>query len=327
MKEPHQAIEPMVAGIEIGGTKLQAGVGTGGGNILGLARTQTDPSRGASGIRAVLPGLVDQALAQAGCTRRQLAGLGIGFGGPVDSQQGTTLKSHQIDGWEKVPLTQELGQAFACPAAMENDASIAGLAEAVLGAGQGRSRVFYVTIGSGIGGGWIVDQTIDPGQGLGCAEIGHTWVPDPQTGQPEKLEHICSGWSIAQRAAAAIQAGQSSLAPSLCDGLANLSAKTVYAAAARQDALAKTVLDDTCRTLALALGNVVALLHPERVILGGGVSLMGPLFWEPVQQYMDKFTFAPYAGRCEVVRAQLGEEVVVAGALLLAETLAQEESS
>lgn len=326
MKDPTQVFQSRLAGIEIGGTKLQVGVGTGGGKILGLARTRTDPSRGASGIRAVLPGLVDQALGQAGCTRQQLAGLGIGFGGPVDSQRGTTVKSHQIDGWEDVPLAHELGEQFACPAAMENDASIAGLAEAILGAGQGLSRVFYLTIGSGIGGGWIVNQTIDPGQGLGCAEIGHTWIPDPQTGQPEKLEHICSGWSIARRAVAAIKAGQNSLLPSLCSEIETLSAKTVYTAAERNDTLARTLLDDTCRTLALALSNVIALLHPERVIIGGGVSLMGPLFWEPLQRYIDRFMFAPYVGRCEVVPAQLGENVVVAGALLLAETYAQKES-
>jgi len=327
VKSPHQDLKPTFAGIEIGGTKLQAGVGPGAGQIRGLARTQTDPSRGAAGIRAALPGLVDQALIQADCSGQHLTGLGIGFGGPVDTKRGTTVKSHQIQGWENIPLAEELATYCGCPAAIENDASIAGLAEAVLGAGQGHARIFYVTVGSGIGGGWIINQAIDPGQGLGAGEIGHTWVPEPDTGQPEKLEHICSGWSIAQRARRALESGQNSLMSSLCGPNETLTAKTVCAAAARHDTLACTLLDDTCRTLALALGNVIALLHPERIIIGGGVSLMGPLFWDPLQRYLNDFMFAPYARQCVVVPAQLGEDVVVAGALLLAETLADKECS
>jgi glucokinase len=327
VKSPRQDLKPLFAGIEIGGTKLQAGVGPGAGQIRGLARTRTDPVRGADGIREALPALVEQALIRADCDGQPLTGLGIGFGGPVDTRRGTTVKSHQIQGWENVPLVDELATTCGCPVAMENDASIAGLAEAVLGAGQGRARIFYVTVGSGIGGGWIVNQAIDPGQGLGAGEIGHTWVPEPDTGRPEKLEHICSGWSLARRARRALEAGQNSLMSSLCDPNETLTAKTVYAAAARQDTLACKLLDDTCRTLALALGNVIALLHPERIIVGGGVSLMGPLFWDPLQRYLDDYMFAPYAGRCELVPAQLGEEVVVTGALLLAETLAEKECS
>jgi glucokinase len=317
-----------LAGIEVGGTKLQAGIGTKPGEFLGLARTQADPSRGAAGIRACLPALIDEALNQAGGSRKQLVGIGVGFGGPVDTRTGTTVKSHQIEGWEDVPLASDLGKRFSCPAGMENDASIAGLAEAVLGAGRGTSRVFYLTVGSGIGGGWVVNQTIDPGQGLGAAEIGHTWVPDPLTGRPEKLEQICSGWSIARRAQAALAAlppGQTSLLSTLCGADKPLSAETVHAAAEADDALAVSILEDSCRTLALGIDNAVALLHPERVVVGGGVSLMGPRFWDPLQRYVADYMFAPYAGRCDVVPAELGEAVVVAGAMLLAESIVARE--
>lgn len=308
-------------GIEIGGTKIQAGAGRKGNIISALARMEPDLSQGAEGIRKILPDLIEQSLVKGGFSIQDVAGIGVGFGGPVDSKNGVTLISHQVDGWENYPLKKMLEEKYSVPVSIQNDASIAGFAEAKLGAGAGCRRIFYITIGSGIGGGLITNGEIDEGQGLGAAEIGHTWVPCPDTGEPEKLELVCSGWSIARRAIEAIEDGERSLMTKLCGSPELITAKIVYAAAEQKDLLACTILDDTCKTLSLAICNVFALLHPEKVIIGGGVSLMGPLFWDNLKEKVAEFIFEPFADSYEIVPAALGEEVVVAGAMLLGEKI------
>jgi len=305
-------------GIEIGGTKLQAGIGKGGNRLVGRARAMVDVPRGAQGILDTIPFLVEEALRESDCAREEIAGVGVGFGGPVDTQRGVALVSHQIEGWDNYPLLEWLHRQWGVPAAIQNDASLAGYAEAKLGAGRECRRVFYITIGSGIGGGWIVDGVIDEGQGLGAAEIGHTWVPDPDTGEPQKLEWLCSGWGIGNRAREAVEEGESSLLLNLCGkDPSRIDAKMVYAAAERDDLLACTLLDETCSTLALALCNAVALLHPQRIVIGGGVSMMGPLFWDNLRGKIERYVFQPFAGTFDVVPAALGEDVVVVGGALL----------
>src|SRR5204862_2189107 len=115
-------------------------------------------------------------LAKAGIERAALRGVGIGFGGPVDDATRTVLKSHQIAGWDGFPLAKWLEELLGLPAVLGNDADVAGLAEALFGAGKGVSPVFYITVGSGIGGGLILDGEIYRGCGLGAAEIGHLRV-------------------------------------------------------------------------------------------------------------------------------------------------------
>jgi glucokinase len=285
----------LALGIEIGGTKLQAGVGSGDPKLRALARRAVDPGRGGEGIREAIPSVVEEALRKAGARLDDLVGIGVGFGGPVDSDRGRVLVSHQIEGWADFPLRDWLGERFKRPVVLQNDCKAAALAEYTLGAGKGCRRIFYVTIGSGIGGGLVVDGRVDTGQGLGAGEIGHTWVPDPRTGKPEKLELVASGWSIGRRAG---RPGQE-----------------VYAAAERGEAESLRILDETTEALAVAIGNVVTLLHPERVIVGGGVAMMGTLFWGPLRGKVARRAFGPFAGKWELVPSALGEEVVVIGAV------------
>ncbi|MFH1739508.1 MAG: ROK family protein [bacterium] len=305
-------------GIEIGGTKLQVGLGQGGASLTKCLRRKVDSKRGGEGIRQVLEGLVPELLGEAGVAKADVSGVGIGFGGPVDSKRGVALVSHQIEGWNMFPLKDWAEERWSYPTKIQNDASLAGYAEAVAGAGKGCDRVFYITIGSGIGGGWIDHGVIDEGQGLGAAEIGHNWVPDPATGKPEKLELVCSGWAIGRRAKALVQGGQSSLMTDLTNGiLENISAETVYKAAEDGDSLALRILTETCETLGVGIANVIALLHPEKVIIGGGVSLMGDLFWDNLRDAVARLVFGPYRDSWCVTKALLDEDVVVVGGVLL----------
>ena len=303
----------LALGIEIGGTKLQAGIGEAGAPLQSLARTQVTTDIGARGIRAALVPLVTRTLFEAGVALDAITRIGIGFGGPLDTRQGVTLRSFQIDGWANFPLRAWAEETWGKPVIIQNDASTAGLAEARYGAGKGASRVFYMTVGSGIGGGWIVDGHVDEGQGLGAAEIGHMWVPAPDGGIDE-LELICSGWSIGRRAQAAA-VGKTTILHRLAGDAARISAKTVYAAAEQNDPVAMRILTETCQTLGLAIANVVALLHPERIVIGGGVSLMGPRFWDQLRAAAAERSMDAYAPLVDVIPATLGEDVVVIGAI------------
>ena len=155
----------MYLGIEIGGTKLQLGVGLGDGKLAGLWRETVDVQAGPEGIRRQIIQAVPELLAKSKIDRGRLQGIGIGFGGPVDDHTHTIIKSHQIEGWDDFPLEKWLSDLLGMPAVLGNDADVAGLAEALFGAGMGLSPIFYITIGSGIGGGLIINGEIYRGAG------------------------------------------------------------------------------------------------------------------------------------------------------------------
>src|SRR5947208_16813728 len=163
-------------GIEIGGTKLQLGIGAGDGKIAGLWRGTVDVAVGPEGIRRQITAAVPELLAKADADRAQVRGVGIGFGGPVDDATRAVIKSHQIAGWDNFPLADWITDLLGWPAVLGNDADVAGLAEALFGAGKGLSPIFYITIGSGIGGGLIINGEIYRGGGRGAAEIGHLQI-------------------------------------------------------------------------------------------------------------------------------------------------------
>src|SRR5262249_37655353 len=140
-------------GIEIGGTKLQLGVGPDDGRLRGLWRGTVDVGAGGGGGRRQVERAGPELLASSGVPRQDISGVGIGFGGPVDDAKRTVIRSNQIHGWDGFPLADWLSEVIGLPAVLGNDADVAGLAEALHGAGKGLSPIFYITVGSGIGGG------------------------------------------------------------------------------------------------------------------------------------------------------------------------------
>jgi glucokinase len=298
---------PVFVGIEIGGTKLQVGVGAGDGKIVDTWRGIVDRTAGAAGILQQIVDSVPQVLDRARLDRQQIRGVGIGFGGPIDDATRGVLKSHQVSGWDGFPLAEWAETALGWPCAIGNDADVAGLGEALLGAGAGLSPIFYMTIGSGIGGGLITDQRIFRGAGKGAAEVGHLRMTNPD-GPPIKLEALCSGWGIESAAAARFGAGYSG---------------TELARRARHgDSKVVDFLSERWAILAEAICSVIALVCPRRIIIGGGISLMGEdLFFEPLRREVAARVFQPFADCYEIVPAALGEEVVVHGALALAKSV------
>jgi glucokinase len=294
----------MYLGIEIGGTKLQLGVGPDDGRLRGLWRGAVDVAAGPEGIRRQVRAAVPELLGRSGVERSQLQGVGIGFGGPVDDATHTVIRSHQIAGWDNFPLADWVADVVGLPAVLGNDADVAGLAEALHGAGQGLSPIFYITLGSGIGGGLVIDGEVYRGCGRGAAEVGHLLVrAGPGGGQP--LEQVASGWAIGEQATARFNR--------------RVTADSVALMAQQGDPNAVSVLQDAREALAEAILHVIALLCPRRIVIGGGVSLMGEkVLFEPLRRLVAERVFEPFAGLTDVVPAALGEEVVVHGAVALA---------
>jgi glucokinase len=291
----------MYLGIEIGGTKLQLGVGSGDGQLLGLWRGAVDAAAGGEGIRRQIVAAVPELLSDAKLSRSDLRGVGVGFGGPTDDDTQSVIKSHHIAGWDGFPLAAWLSDVTGLSTVVCNDADVAGLAEALHGAGRGLSPIFYMTVGSGIGGGLVIGGQIYRGVGKGAAEVGHLRpaypLDDPRRGAI--LEDFASGWGLGRAAGTTGQA--------------------VADAARRGDPDALRLLDAAAQALAEGICSVVKLLCPRRVIVGGGVSLIGEeLLFAPVRRYVAERGFAAFAGLTDIVPAALGEEVVIHGALALA---------
>lgn len=314
----------MYLGIEIGGTKLQLGVGPGDGNLMGLWRGVVDVAAGPEGIRRQITAAAPELLTGSAIDRSGIRGVGIGFGGPVDDATRTIIKSHQIEGWDNFPLAQWIEEMLGWPAVLGNDADVAGLAEALFGAGKGLSPIFYITIGSGIGGGLIINGEIYRGCGRGAAEIGHLRIGvDKIQGVVVPLEMVASGWSIARLAQ--IEANKGGIDPDtplfrLVWGKIDLiTAEIVGQAASQGDRLCRGVLKAAINSLAEGISQVIALLGPRRIVIGGGVSLMGEeVLFAPLRQTVDLAAFKPFQNCYDIVPAALGEEVVVHGALALA---------
>jgi glucokinase len=319
----------MFLGIEIGGTKLQLGLGRGDGMLTALWRGTVEVAAGPEGIRRQITAAVPELLAQAGLDCALIKGVGIGFGGPVDDATHTIIKSHQIEGWDSFPLADWITDMLGWSAVLGNDADVAGLAEALFGAGKGLSPIFYITIGSGIGGGFIINGEIYRGCGRGAGEIGHLRVPLPSNAGfwRTTVEDAASGWGIEDEARLlAEDVGWARKPLDLAaDQPGRITARLVGEAAEQGDELALRTLGRAWECLAEAICQVIALLCPRRIVVGGGVSLMGEkLLFEPLRRLVAERVFRPFADCYDIVPAALGEEVVVHGALALARKQAGE---
>ena len=296
-------------GLEIGGTKLQIFTGDDTGRVVQRHRFPIEASSGGSGIRAQLESILP-ALAK---SVRPVA-VGVGFGGPVDWKTGRICCSHQIEGWSDFPLAVWLSSLVHAPVLVDNDANLGALGEAVCGAGAGCNPVFYVTLGSGVGGGLVVEGKVFHGAPPGESEIGHLRLDRSGT----LLESRCSGWAVdAKIRAAAARNPHSALAR--CVGAATAhEARFLNAALAQNDPLAADILEETAGDLAFGLSHVVHLFHPQIIVLGGGLSLVGEPLRAAVERLAPRFIMEAFAPVPRIALARLAEDAVPVGALIKA---------
>jgi len=252
------------------------------------------------------------------------AAVGVSFGGPVEATTGTVRLSHHVPGWENVPLRAMLEAEFGAPASVDNDANVAALGEHRFGAGQGCDSLLYVTVSTGVGGGWILNGCPWRGAEGMAGEIGHT-VVDPSgplclCGKRGCVERLASGPYIARRAREWLKAqpdrGRVLRALSGDDPEA-VTAELVSRAAAQGDDLAWEALERSAWALGVGIGNAANLVNPQRVILGGGVTKAGERWWTVVRR-VARETALPEV-HFEIVPAALGDDAPLWGAVALAE--------
>lgn len=291
-------------GIEIGGTKLQLVAGR-PGLIQDRQRSAVDVKRGAVGIREqiekVLPELVKKWDAQA---------VALGFGGPVDRCNGRIARSHQIEGWSGFEIRKWLAELSRTEIVIDNDANMAALGEATLGVGKDNNPVYYVTLGSGVGGGLVVDGRIYHGSAPGEAEIGHLRLDREGT----IVEQRCSGWAVDR----AIRERATGALRKMIGDKVGGEARHLAAALKVNDQSAREILEQTAETLAFALSHVLHLFHPQIIILGGGLSLVGEPLRAAVAKALDASTMEVFRGTTRVQLAELGEDAVPMGCLVAA---------
>ena len=298
----------MILGIEIGGTKLQLVLGDEAGKISERRRLHVDPAKGAAGIRSQIEKTVEE-LTQG----RRILRVGVGFGGPVDWKTGRICVSHHVEGWSGFDMAGWLSGVAGAPVVVENDANVAALGEALRGAGVGYNPVFYVTLGSGVGGGLAVDGRVYHGAKPGEAEIGHVRLDRNGT----IVEDRCAGWAVDRRIRELKEKEPESLLGKLTGQVVGGEAKYLTPALQQGDLAAKRLLQEVTEDLAFGLSHVVHLFHPEIIILGGGLSKVGELFRAGVESNLQRFMMEAFLPGPKVVLAALGEDAVPVGALLL----------
>jgi glucokinase len=316
--------ETMTIGVDIGGTKVAAGLVDAAGVITAKTRVPMistgDAATGFSGVREA----VEAVFAAEPGARGAVAGIGICSPGPLDPSSGVVLNPPNVPCWRNFPLADETRRAFGIPARVDNDANAAGLAEVLWGAARGYRYVFYATLGTGIGSGIVLDGQIYHGHTGSAAEGGHIVIdyhgPVCGCGKHGCIEALCSGTAIARRAqeklATAGTAGRRLI--ELAGGAA-AAVKTEHVGEAWRegDPLAGEILRETAHLLAIWLGNVVDILDPDVLVVGGGVAqLMSGLFPDILAD-LPQWSINPRAGEIPLVMACYGADAGIAGAAAL----------
>jgi glucokinase len=299
---------PYIVGVDIGGTKVACVLADVEGNIL--AR-QWQPTRAGEGWQVVVQQLFEMTeRVLEGVSYRQVRGIGISCGGPLDSQRGVVYSPPNLPGWDAVPIKQVFEDRFGLPARLENDANATALAEHRFGAGRGTRNMVFMTWGTGVGGGLVLDGRLYRGTNDLAGEIGHTTVlldgPLCGCGKRGCLEALVSGPSIARRARELAGESPESLiwqrtSPN------EATAQHVVEAAHAGDTFARFVLAEAGTYMGIGIANVAQILNPERVVLGTIAVKAGDLVLKPLRQALQVHAWSRVREVLQVVPAELGD--------------------
>ena len=313
-------MEELTVGIDLGGTKIAALLLDSAGEILGEVRR---PTGAEGGLGAVLRAIVDSVRDLAGKARGRIAAVGLGAPGPLNRREGVIYQAPNLPGWHDVPVVRLLAAELGRPVILENDANAAGFGEWALGAGRGTQDMIYLTVSTGIGGGLILGGRIHHGRDDGAGEVGHmTVLPDgPRCGCGRRgcWEALASGTAIARAAVEGLAGGGESRILELAGGDPSAVDAALVARAAREgDALAWEVLERAFYYLAVGIVNLIHLLNPEAVVIGGGVAKMGEELFGPVRRMVAERAYPAMVRDLPIVRAALGDRAGVIGAAMVA---------
>jgi glucokinase len=317
-----------VVGVDLGGTNIVVGVlplNGGDGELLALREARTEALKGAKfvvdRIIGMVESVIDEVVRTHGGSKADFAGIGIGSPGPLDRRTGTIINTPNL-GWRNFPLRDLISNAVGLPAALDNDANCATYGEWWLGAGKDVDTLVGFTLGTGIGGGIVLNGEIFHGASDVAGEMGHMTLDS--TGRKCKcgnygcLEAYASGPAIALRAVEGIEAGAETILPDLVNGrLEEITAATVYEGAVLGDAYANEVMKETAKFLGTGIANIVNILNPEMVVVAGGVTRAGDHLFVPLRAEVRRRAFKSAQEACRIVPAQLIGTAGVIGAVAM----------
>ena len=297
----------MIAAVDIGGTKIAVGMVDDDGRLLARLETPTDADLG---YAKALDRTADLLRQVARSTGAEIAGIGIGSTGPVDPFTGEIGDVNFLPGWQGSPIVEDLGRLFRVKVAMENDADAAALGESGWGAGKNKTRLIYITVGTGIGGGIILDGKLYRGVDHAHPEIGHHVIdvsgPACLCGFHGCWESLASGPAMAEWMKAE--------SPPNYRHRENLSAKRICELAQSGDALARRSVEREAYSLGLGLANLVVLYTPDAIVLGGSVMKSAHLFLAGIRKVIaESCRYVPFE-KTELALASLGEDANLIGA-------------
>ena len=307
-----------ILGIDVGGTNIVAGtVAEDGSEILGLVSEPTLPEQGPDNVVQRIVKLARASMAEA--RGKEIAGVGIGSPGPLDTRRGVVLLTPNL-GWTDMPLRDRIAGALGLPATLDNDANCAIFGEWWRGAARGADYVVGLTIGTGVGGGIVLHGDIYHGASDFAGEIGHMTIDSTgrrcKCGNYGCLEAYASGPAIAARAVEGIQAGAETSLPRYVNGdLQRITAQVVYEAAHDGDEYALEMVRDTAKFLGAGVANIINIFNPQVVVICGGVTLAGDKLFVPLRSEVKRRAFKPAVAVCRIVPGELPGTAGVYGAV------------
>lgn len=310
--------------IDIGGTKIRSAIGDNRGHLLKKVKSFTQAKAGAKTIINDLFAMSDQVINLTGIDPSILKGIGISFGGPVNFAKQKILKSQHVSGWNNLNLAKIFSEKYNVPAIIDNDANVAAFGEKIFGAGKKVDNLFYLTISTGIGGGVILDGKIWHGAHSLAGELGHCIIdrngPNCLCGKRGCLEAFASGTGLARNIIADLKTHpqlKTKIKGLVSNKLDQITAITIYQAARQDDPYAKKIVDQSIANLALGISNAINIFDPQMIVIGGGITNEGEMFFEPLKKYVSQFSMFKQSFSIPIVPAKLGDDAGLKGALAL----------
>ena len=313
-----------IIGVDLGGTNIVVGaMPEDGSREIAMRSSPTRAELGAEGVTDRINALIAETIAatcaETGARPTDFAGIGIGAPGPLDRARGLVIVAPNL-GWRDYPLRERVQRAIGLPATLDNDANCATVGEWWRGAAQGGRNVVGLTIGTGIGGGLILDGRLYHGASDVAGEIGHATIDGTgrrcKCGNYGCLEAYASGPAIADRAREALPDDGDSPMLRLAGGdPARITAQTVYDAAQQGDEAAREVVRDTAHFLGTGIANLLNIINPDVVVIAGGVTQAGEALFEPLRAEVKKRAFRPAVQACRIVAGTLPGSAGVVGAV------------
>jgi len=311
-------------GVDIGGTKTAVVISRKPPEVISRVEFPTLPKKGPKQAIDQILAAIHRMLAEIDASTASLRGIGISCGGPLDPNAGVIQSPPNLPTWIDVPIVNILTNEFGCQVLLENDANAGALAEHRYGAGKGTRHMVFLTMGTGLGAGIIIDKRLYAGSNGMAGEVGHVRLTRSGPVGYNKVGSVeawASGGGMAQVAQGMMKTARNAGRKSLLLDLPrnrSVTAKDVSLAAAKGDSLARGIINTCGKKLGLALAILVDVLNPERIVIGGLAMRMGDTLLEPARRSMREEGLAPAVAICTVVPATLGESIGDVAALCIA---------